>query len=122
MDVFGRLEELERIPIWGGAEARAVTGDQITFAVIDLAPNSQVPEHRHANEQVGLVLKGEITLTVAGEARTLGPGATYVLKGEVPHSALTGPEGCSVVDTFSPVRSDWDAFPRLDPRPGAWPG
>ncbi len=122
MDVFGRLEELERIPIWGGAEARAVVGDQITFAVIDLEPNSQVPEHHHVNEQVGMVLRGEITLTVAGEARTLGPGGTYVLRGDVAHSALTGPEGCSVIDTFSPVRRDWDAFPRQDPRPGAWPG
>lgn len=121
MDVFGQLEQLEPIAIWAGAEARAVVGDQITFAVIDLEPDAEVPEHHHANEQVGIVLRGEITLTVAGETRTLGPGGNYVIRADVAHSAVTGPEGCSVVDTFAPVRRDWDPLPRRERRPGAWP-
>ena len=121
MSVFDSLPSLRRIAIWGGAEARAVQGRNITFAVIDLEPGSSVPEHHHPSEQVGLVLRGEITLSVAGETRSLGTGDTYVIPSEVPHSAQVGRQGCSVVDTFSPLRDDWERLPTLEPAPGAWP-
>jgi quercetin dioxygenase-like cupin family protein len=121
VSTFSRLNELAPIQVWGGTVGRAVQGEQITLAVLDLAAGEEVPEHQHPNEQVGLVLKGQITMIVAGESRSLGPGETYVIPGGVPHGASSGPEGCSVIDTFSPVRRDWDALPRLEPSPGRWP-
>jgi quercetin dioxygenase-like cupin family protein len=91
------------------------------MAVIDLEPNLQVPEHRHENEQLGFVLRGKITMTVGGESRTLEVGETYSIPGNTPHAAATGSEGATVVDVFSPVRSDWERVERLDPGPGLWP-
>lgn len=121
MGPFDRLDQVRPYRIWDGAVARAVRGERITFAVVDVEPNQDVPEHRHPNEQVGLVLRGSITMVVAGESRTLGVGDTYVIPGDVPHSAATGAEGATVVDVFTPTRDDWERVDRLPPSPGAWP-
>ena len=91
------------------------------MAVVDVDADMQVPEHSHDNEQLGFVLRGEITMTIAGEARTLGVGETYSIPSNTPHSAATGPDGATVVDIFAPVRSDWEQVERLSPEPGLWP-
>jgi quercetin dioxygenase-like cupin family protein len=121
MSAYDSLSTVRPYKIWEGAVARAVQGERITFAVVDLDPNLVVPEHRHPNEQVGLVLRGFVTMTIAGEARRLGAGETYVIPGDVPHGAVTGPEGASVIDVFNPTREDWARVERLEPSAGAWP-
>ncbi len=121
MGAFDSVASVRPYRIWDGAVARAVRGERITFAVVDVEPNRIVPEHRHPNEQVGIVLKGFITMTVAGQSRRLGVGETYVIPGDVPHAAETGPEGASVVDVFHPTRDDWEQVERLEPGAGAWP-
>jgi quercetin dioxygenase-like cupin family protein len=107
--------------IWTGAVARAVHGDRITMAAVDLDPNVEVPEHRHHNEQLGFVLRGSVTMVIAGEAKKLGPGETYTIPSDVPHSARSGPEGATVMDVFAPVRADWEKAERLEPSSGGWP-
>lgn len=107
--------------IWTGAVARVVHGDRITMAAVDLDPNVEVPEHRHHNEQLGFVLRGRVTMVVAGEARELRPGETYTIPSDVPHSARSGPEGATVMDVFAPVRADWEKAERLEPSRGGWP-
>ncbi len=119
---FQSVSELKPLAIWQGAKARAIHGDRLTVAVIDLEPDLEVPEHHHDNEQLGFVLKGHVTMVIAGESRRLGVGETYRIPSNVVHSASTGPDGASVVDVFAPVRADWSQAPRLDPHPGAWPG
>ena len=121
MSAYHNLSAVRPYKIWDGAVARAVKGERITFAVVDLEPNLVVPEHRHQNEQVGLVLQGFVTMTVGGEARRLGAGDTYVIPGDVPHGAETGPEGATVIDVFNPTREDWEQVERLEPSAGAWP-
>lgn len=107
--------------IWDGVLARVVEGARITLAVVELEPGSNVPEHAHDNEQLGIVLKGSIRFTVAGETRELGPGGTWRILSNVPHAAQAGPNGATVIDVFAPVRSDWDGLPRLEPRSPLWP-
>ena len=121
MTTYDKVHNLRPYQIWDGAVARAVHGDRITFAVVTLDADLAVPEHHHPNEQVGTVLKGSITMTIAGESRTLGLGDTYVIPGDVPHSAQTGPEGATVVDVFNPPREDWERLERLEPSVGTWP-
>jgi quercetin dioxygenase-like cupin family protein len=77
------------------------------MAVVDLEPNVAVPEHRHVNEQLGFVGRGSVTMTIGGESRELGVGDTYVIPTDVPHAAVAGAEGATVVDVFSPPREDW---------------
>jgi quercetin dioxygenase-like cupin family protein len=120
------LVDLDAVPpvdVWGETvRARSVNGERLTLALVELAPDSVVPEHRHENEQMGIVVSGSVTFTVDGETRTLSPGGTWRIPSNRPHDVVTGPEGALVVDVFAPAREDWDAMPHIAPRPVDWPG
>lgn len=118
------LDHLSAIPpqrIWDGVVARSVQLDRLTLAVVELDPGAIVPEHRHDNEQAGLVIAGSVAFTIAGESRDLGPGGTWRLPGGTPHSVQAGEEGATVIDVFSPPRSDWADLQREPPRAPRWP-
>ena len=116
------LADLPLVEIWGDAvRARRVQGDRITLAVVELAANAVVPEHRHAAEQLGLVIRGQMQFTIDGETRDLGPGGTWRILADRPHDVVAGPDGAVVIDVFTPVRSDWDDRTVVGtPRP-RWP-
>ena len=116
------LSSLAPIRVWDGVRARRVQGDRITLAIVELDPGAVVPEHRHASEQNGLVITGQMTFSVGAEQRVLGPGGTWRIRGDTPHAATAGPEGAVVIDVFSPIRSDWDSLPVLEPTDPVWPG
>jgi quercetin dioxygenase-like cupin family protein len=121
MAVFRPVSELNIVPIWDGIAARAIEGREMTFAVVELEPNTPVKPHQHPNEQMGIVLTGSLRFVVGAEDRELRPGDTYVIPGGVPHQALSGPDGAVVIDVFSPVREDWRRFTPQPPKPGTWP-
>lgn len=122
MTNLAHLDQLRPIRVWDGIRARRVQGDQVTLAVVELDPDAVVPEHTHASEQNGLVITGAMRFRVGDEERLLGPGGTWRILGGVPHSAQAGPDGAVVIDTFSPIRSDWDALPEVDDgAPPRWP-
>ena len=119
---FASVDELAPYALMDGVRARAVHGERITFAVMDLAPSIGLPEHRHPSEQLGMVVQGEFTFTVGGETRVRRPGDMWVIPPDVPHTVeATGSEGCTVIETFSPPRAEWADVPREQPAPGAWP-
>ena len=91
------------------------------MAVVELDPLSVVPEHRHENEQLGVVLSGSLVFRIAEEARELEAGALYRIPANTPHSVETGARGAVVVDIFSPVRDDWQTLERESPRQPRWP-
>lgn len=93
----------------------------MTLAVVDLRPNVVLPEHHHENEQLGFILRGSLTFTIGGEKRELAAGDTYEIPSHTPHDAVAGPEGCTAVDVFAPVRADWEQLERPDPFPPDWP-
>ncbi len=121
MTNLNNLADIAPIQVWDGIIARRVQGDQVTFAVVELDPDAIAPEHSHASEQNGMVISGSIRFRIADEERILGPGGTWRILGNVPHSAQAGPDGAVVIDVFSPIRADWDALPPLDPRSPRWP-
>lgn len=115
------LSDLEPIQVWEGIRARRVEGDQVTLAIVELDPDAVVPEHQHDSEQNGMVITGRMRFRVGDEERDLGPGGTWRILGGMPHSAQAGPDGAVVIDVFSPIRSDWDAFEVLPAERPRWP-
>jgi quercetin dioxygenase-like cupin family protein len=119
------MRELAEIPprwIWDGVRARLIEGQGLTVAVVEIEPGKRVPEHAHENEQIGFVIQGQVTFTIGGETRTLGPGGTWRIYGNVPHNCDVGPDGAVVAEAYAPARSDWaglDKQPATAPR---WPG
>jgi quercetin dioxygenase-like cupin family protein len=122
---MGNLNDIGDAPVidvWGDAvRARRVEGDRMTLALLELAPDSVVPGHRHENEQMGIVIKGSLTFTVGNETRELGPGGTWRIPSETPHQVSVGREGAVVIDIFAPTRADWDALPTNPASTPIWP-
>lgn len=117
------IESVAVIDVWGEAvRARRVEGDRITLALVELAPDAVVPGHQHEAEQLGMVIEGLVHFTLGDERRTLGPGGTWRIPSNVPHQVTAGPDGATVIDVFSPPRSDWDALSTTPARPARdWP-
>jgi unsaturated pyranuronate lyase len=89
-----------------GINARTFWGENMLVSVVDLEPDKPLPEHSHPHEQVGTILAGSVDFTIGGETRTLRVGEVFIIPGDVPHSAVTGPQGAKVMEVFSPVRED----------------
>jgi quercetin dioxygenase-like cupin family protein len=121
VDALGDIGSVPAQQIWEGIAGRAVHGERLTLGLIELEPEAVLPEHRHENEQLGMVLEGSITFTIGAERQTLGPGGTWRIPSNVPHEAVIGPEGAVVIDVFSPVREDWKVLPEATSGPPRWP-
>jgi len=122
MTNFQNLADLPLLAIWGDTvKARRVQGERITLAIVELEPNAVVVEHRHAAEQLGMVIRGQMHFTVDGETRDLGPGGTWRILGDRPHDVVAGPEGAVVIDVFTPIRSDWDEKAVVGTPTPRWP-
>jgi quercetin dioxygenase-like cupin family protein len=120
----GRIEDLAKIgpqDIWSGVVVRAVHGERLTLGVVELSPNAVVPEHRHDNEQLGLLLQGSLTFRIGDESRELGPGGMWSIPSNAPHEVTAGPEGAVVLDLFAPGRADWQEIDAQEPRRPNWP-
>jgi quercetin dioxygenase-like cupin family protein len=121
VSAFDHLAAISPHVVWDGVVARAVEGERTTFTVIELAPNTVVPEHAHDNEQVGVLVSGSLAFRIGDDERELAVGATWCIPPSVPHAVSVGPEGAVVVEVFVPGRGDWGALERLEPSQPAWP-
>jgi unsaturated pyranuronate lyase len=121
MSAFGNVSSLDLQRIWGGVHGRVVHGDRLTLGVIELDPNSVVPEHSHDHEQLGMCLRGSLAFRVGDESRDLGPGETWCIASNVPHEVHVGADGAVVIDVFAPTRDDWRDAERVDARTPRWP-
>jgi quercetin dioxygenase-like cupin family protein len=104
---FYDVQSRETKQLLPGIVARTFWGEQMLCAVVELEANTVLPWHSHPHEQAGMVLEGELALTVGEEERLLRPGDLYISPGGVQHTARTGAEPARVLDIFSPVREEY---------------
>jgi len=59
-----------------------------------LAPGEMPhPPHHHEHEEMFLIMRGQLEITIAGKTNTIGPGsAAYVHSGELHGVKNTGPK------------------------------
>lgn len=103
---FGDVPGRETVP---GITMRPISGERLMMCLVDLLPNAVLPDHHHPHEQGGVVLDGELNLTIDGVAKRLEPGDGFIIPGDVPHSAVAGPDGARTLDVFTPPREDFRA-------------
>jgi quercetin dioxygenase-like cupin family protein len=121
MSAFGDIGSSDPVQIWDGVAGWTAEGERVTLALIELEPDSVVPEHSHENEQVGILLKGSMRFRIGGEARELTPGATWSIPSGTAHDVVTGPDGATLVEVFAPGRADWSGLERVAARRPLWP-
>ena len=81
------LRDLPRIDIaLDGVRGWLLQGPGSQLVFLDIEPIGKVPLHSHG-EQWGVVLAGEMLLTVGGETRRYGPGDWYHIPAGVEHGA-----------------------------------
>jgi quercetin dioxygenase-like cupin family protein len=105
-----RIWNPEEIPprlLVQGVTAKIAWGEKLMFSLVTLMPGAVVPEHSHPHEQMGMMVSGEMELTVAGETRRLAGNDIYLIPGGVPHGVVTGPNGAVALDAFSPPRNEY---------------
>ena len=115
MSAFDDIREIVPLQIWNGVVGRSVEGKEATLAAIELDPNTEVPEHRHVNEQTGMLIRGSLTFRIGDETKELRPGSMWVIPADVPHAVHAGPDGAFLVELFAPPRTDWAGLKRLEP-------
>ena len=113
MDAFGELHAIPPQILADGYLARAVHGERLTLAVVEVEPDAELPEHRHDKEQFGLVVQGSAIFRVGDEERSLRPGGIWCIPSTTPHTVTAGEAGAVVIDIFSPPREDWKARDQL---------
>ncbi len=119
--MFYSLYSLAQQDIFAGYRARIFHGDEITFAVLEVAPNAALPAHQHRNEQAGLLVRGALTFNVEGERRTVHAGEGWVIPRDTVHDAVAGAHGAIVIETWAPTRRDFRDLAYLPPATPAWP-
>jgi quercetin dioxygenase-like cupin family protein len=102
---FVHVSDLEPLRVSAGLEFRPVTTDTVMTNFVTFEPNAPAPKHHHSEQQIAIVLSGELTFTVGAETRVMRAGDCVVIPPHVEHGGAAGPEGCTVVDVFSPPRA-----------------
>jgi quercetin dioxygenase-like cupin family protein len=118
---FDDLRFMLPAPIWEGIVARSVHGERMTLSIVELDPGAVVAEHSHEQEQLGMVISGEMDFRVGDERRVLGPGETWRIPRNTPHEATAGPDGAVVIDVFAPIRADFRDLEPLERLQLRWP-
>ena len=83
-EMVTKLPEAD-IPI-EGVHSHLFQGENQQFVFMSFENDAEVPEHSHEG-QWGVVLDGEIELTIDGEKYTFKKGDTYFIPKDVKHAA-----------------------------------
>ncbi len=103
---FRTWNAVEPFEFVDGVRLHAIGGEQVLLCRVDYEPGFGVASHSHEHtEQVMVVVEGEMTLTVAGETRTLRAGDVGVVNRGVEH-AVRSDSGCTFFEALAPVPLD----------------
>ena len=105
------LSARETIEVVDGVHlTQLAAGERMSVQHFHIEPGAEVPEHSHEHEQSGWIGRGTFTFHVDGEEHLVGPGDSYVIPPNEPHSAVNeSDEPVDGVDIFAPPRPnpDW---------------
>ena len=90
-----------------GVRMKPLFGEGAMLNLLEFEPGAIVPMHDHPPEQLGIVLDGELAMTIGGEDHVLAPGDAYQIPAGVAHDARALGAACRVLDVFQPVREDY---------------
>lgn len=101
---FVTVNDIDAVEFLPGLEFRPVLGDNVMTNFVTFAPHTEAPMHVHEEEQVVIVLEGELEFVIDGETKLMRPGDVAVIPSWVPHGARTLDVPCTEVDVFTPPR------------------
>ena len=107
MSYFYDSSSMERQELAPGVNLRVMWGEKVMMSMVEISPNSVVPNHSHPHEQAGIVVQGEFDMTIGGETKRLKVGDAYVIPGGIEHSLVANDGWSLALDIFSPPREEY---------------
>ena len=80
---FVHVEDLDPLIVIPGLEFRPVTTDAVMTNFVTFEPDAVAPDHHHDEQQIAIVLSGELTFTVGAETRVMHAGDCVVIPPDV---------------------------------------
>jgi quercetin dioxygenase-like cupin family protein len=96
--------DTQQVEFVKGLVFNPVVGEGVMANFVRFEPHTEAPLHAHAEEQITIVLEGELEFEIDGETRILRPGQVAVMPPFVPHAARTHDQPSVEIDVFSPPR------------------
>ena len=107
MPVFIDPSNRETMGMAPGVNTRTFWGEQMLLSVTEVEANTEMPLHTHPEEQGGIIIEGELEMSIDGEVKLLKPGDMYIIPGNVEHYAKAYAVKAVALDIFSPVREEF---------------
>ena len=91
-----------------GSRMWAVNLKKAMMTYFEVGPHRRFSAHRHASEQITLVLEGELFFAI-GKRKTvcLRPGDAIAVPSNIPHAVFTRSRPARAVDAWSPVMAKY---------------
>lgn len=99
-----QIEKVKAIQPSPGVRMRGIIGDKLMANFVYSEPHVEVPVHQHEQEQITIILEGEMDLVVSGVKYPLHEGEALTIPPNAPHGAFTHDKSCRVLDVFTPPR------------------
>jgi quercetin dioxygenase-like cupin family protein len=99
-----------------GAEMWAVSLQRTMLTYFEVEPNCRFENHRHASEQITMVLVGELFFQFADRTECVRAGEVVAIPSFVEHAVFTRRKGARAVDAWSPVLPKYRNEEKTHPR------
>lgn len=105
--MFIRIDDYKPIELAAGARARTPYGKHLMLSYLEMDGGSVIPTHSHPHEQGGMLLEGQLELTIGDQTQLCKVGDMFIIPPNTPHAAKAIGGRAVVLDVFSPVREDY---------------
>ena len=90
-------------PIKKGTRMWSVALENTMFTYFEIEPDSRFELHSHVNEQITMVLEGELFFKLRDRIICVKKGEVIAIPSNTPHEAFTQNTSVIAVDAWSPV-------------------
>ena len=105
-----KIEDIEPLEVVPGCRMRTPFGENLMLSYLEMDEGAVVPLHDHPHEQGGILLEGQVELTIGDEVRVCEVGEMFLIPPNTPHKAVAVGGPARVLDVFSPIREDYAEF------------
>ena len=101
---FFKWDAHDPIEVTPGLRFQPILGGNLMANFVSFEPNVVAPVHWHDEEQISIVIEGEMEFEVGGEKKLIRRGDAVLIPPNVPHGARTYDTTCLQMDVFNPPR------------------
>lgn len=98
---FWDLKTLKLDEFRPGIWSRLESGANLTMALMEISANKEGASHHHSFDQCGIVVEGEIEMSIGQEEKLLAPMETYFIPSGISHSWRTLSRPAKILDVVA---------------------